>query len=612
MTAKTYTYAAKQVGPIIYGLSVGYKLTLTGTATIELTSDIEGAENEIAVWTTVTPDADGVLIITGTTVAARITATAASTLTVEDGDAGDLLQYQQGLSLATAGKAVTAEVDSVTGVLVKTAGSSIVDSSPTPLGNKVLIVGDSYAMDNQLGWYYTAQITSITRSDGVATVVLAAANNAIATGRKVRVVKVPEAGFNGNGYPITFISTSSFSFPCPGDDATATVTTAVIILEDQWAAGTFLWTNLYRKGELTAVCRGITGTTSGEVLASLEANIAEVVPNEVHAVYGANDLTASGYTAQTTIDNDAAIAALCQRYGLPLRLATMCPLGHAFAGFSAANNAKIRQINAARRALPLRYPNVRIADVYEAMVDPLDTTYPGESKAGMLRTDDLHPSVRGYQIYGKAFAETYDAPAVRVGLTSYSEYGATPGSVSVVDSAPWVATGGTAGTGVTGTVGQYITAERTAGSATAVASVPVAESGRYAQQLVITSVGASSFQIRSNNGSSIPARLTAGEKRRLCADVKVSGIDANNFLGLYIEWFFTIGGVTHYRTIGTVGTAGYSPSLDYSGVLISNDEVTVPDPATVSAAGWRAVVQTGGASAAELTVAVGSVGFADF
>jgi len=121
-----YNYKAKQVGPIIYGLSVGYKITLTGSATVDATAEIENAENGLATWKAVSFNSSGSAYVTAQNAAIRVAATTDCTLEVTQGDDRTLLEYQQGASVTTSGVAVTSKTDPVTGGIVKLVGSEFV------------------------------------------------------------------------------------------------------------------------------------------------------------------------------------------------------------------------------------------------------------------------------------------------------------------------------------------------------------------------------------------------------------------------------------------------------------------------------------------------------
>lgn len=110
-----YAFKAKQIGPIIYGLSIGDKLKLTGSATVEATAEIENAENGIATWKAVSFNSAGESYITAQNAAVRVTATTDCTLTVTEGTERELMEYRIGSDVTSPGKSVSAVVDPVTG-----------------------------------------------------------------------------------------------------------------------------------------------------------------------------------------------------------------------------------------------------------------------------------------------------------------------------------------------------------------------------------------------------------------------------------------------------------------------------------------------------------------
>lgn len=500
---------------------------------------------------------------------------------------------------------VTSNVDPVTGEIVFSGYGAAI---PTRQKSSVLLVGDSFMQANDYFWY-GGSITSMVRSSNVVTVTIT--SHSLASKRSVRVVNVPEAGFDGI-HEITYTGANTFTFPSVGPDGSATVTSASVIVQD-WPsfAGPFLWANMYLGGSLQARNIAVGGTTSTQVLAALQTALeADAEEGEVWIVCGYNDISASGFTSQTTVDNITAMVALCGQHNKVVRVGTMAPLGTASAKWGTTATLWVNTVNAAIRVLPTVFQNCYVADAYPALVDSTNTSNPGVARSGALQTDGVHPSVRGAQEYGKAFRNTFAVTPSRAGILSYADYSASAGGRSVVDSAPWVTSGGTAGTGTSGTVGGSITVERTSGTGTAVCSVVQPSIGGNAQRAVITSTDATQINMRSNNGATLAARLTAGERRRLCAYVSVAGVALPNFRDIVVEWFFTVDGVTYYYTIGTTAVVNYEPDEDFSGILVG-PEIEVPAGA-ITNTGWRAQIRTGGASGSALTVDVGLVGFINF
>jgi lysophospholipase L1-like esterase len=519
------------------------------------------------------------------------TATVRSALTDADG----LMGYKS--------NAVTGGIE-LPGVLT----APQVGSIKAKQGTSVLLIGDSYAQHNNFFWY-GAEITSIVRASDVVTVTRT--GHSLASGRKVRIVNVPQAGFDGI-HTITVTGANTFTYPSVGADATATVASASVIMED-WPSwrGAFTWTNFYLGGSLTARNVAVGGSTTTQILATLKAEIqAGATEQEVWFVGCYNDIGTSGFTAQTTIDNVTEMAEVCAEAGKVFRLSTMSPIGTASAKWSAATTLWIQTVNAAIRELPYSFKNCFVADVFPALVDSTNTTNPGVAKTGVIDTDGVHPTIRAGQEYGKAFSGTFAVTPPRAGVLSYADYSATAGGRSIVDSAPWVLTGGTTNTGSSGVAGGSITIDRASGTGTAVASVVQPAIGGNAQRLVITSTDATQFNVRNNNGAAIAARLTAGEKRKLCAYISVSGIVSPNFRDIVIEWFFTVDGSTYYYTFGTTTAVGSGADDDFAGIVVG-PEIEVP-AGTITNSGWRAQIRTGGASADPLTVDIGLVGFINF
>lgn len=492
--------------------------------------------------------------------------------------------------------------------------SQIVDTDGDAVGvdkraNTVVLFGDSMTSQNNRTYFGSSQVAALSRTSGVAT--LQISSHGMWTGSEIRVAGVPEAGFDGY-YSVTRVDANNVSFACPGVDATAT-RTSCMVMDRGWRSttGYFFWLQMSLGGRLKLIANsGINGQTTAQMLARVQDNVIAFSPQYAINLGGYNDLI-QGFTAAATLQNLLDIATAQVNAGITPVMITPIPMGSGAAMFNAANVEKLRVVarGLVAAAAANTVPGMIVVDAYDLLVDRNNTVNIGAAKANVL-SDDIHPSWRGAKIIGEACYESLKNVAIPVQRlpSSYADVTTSgTGGYNVVKAGPYTTSGGTTTAPVTGTTASSITTQRGLGSTgSAVASVQTLADGSLRQRLVITPGGVETWVVRSNDGAAVLSLLTSGERRRLVAALKITGIAAGApFQDFTFNFNFTIDGVTYYHYATLTTTANFLDS-DVDGVVIS-DPIRVPT-GTITNCGWRFELRTTGAGS-DITVDIGRIGY---
>lgn len=500
-----------------------------------------------------------------------------------------------------------------TAVTTSSDGTSLVSGDGTldiplmPVGNTVALLGDSRTQMCQYFWFGAA-ITSIVRSNGVATVTIS--GHGMPTGRLIEVQAMTPDTFNTASAAITRTGANTFTYASPGTDGSATVTLGSVI-DRSWNSSRGYWwyANMLLGGRLKNVLTaGYGGETTAQRLLRLDTVIA-ANPWWVIDWGFYNDIGTSGFTAAVTAANLAAIYARLTSAGIRVIAVTEPPLHASGPKWSAANTEYILAVNRAIRSYATVNQNVVVADCYPLLVDATNTTNRGAILSGMDDTDNIHAVGKGQYYVAKAI---YNAVNSLIPLNSplvnctAEALVTAQGAYNVIDNAPWTNSGGTVTSPATGTAATGITVERLSGSTGAcVASVPARADGvGYDQQMIVTPAGVESWIMRSNTGSAIILGLTGGEYRRLILSLAVSGVAGSTLLACYAYFSVTVDGVSYQTTLGGSIVSPNQLTEDYSGVLVS--EPTLIPVGTITNASWAVRADFSGTGSA-VTIKVGRV-----
>lgn len=484
----------------------------------------------------------------------------------------------------------------------------VVGGGVADAANTVVLLGDSMTGQNNRSYFGTGQILALSRTNNVATLQINA--HGLWTGRRIRIRGETVEGFNGD-YQVTRVDANTVTFPCPGPDATA-ARTNTMVMDRSWrsTAGYFFWLQKRLGGRLNLISNeGINAQDTAQILARVPEVIA-LNPKRCIVLGGYNDLI-RGFTPAQTLDNLTQIAQQLSAAGIACDMLTPLPIGSGASTFNSANVQHLLTVKRGLLALAASntVPGLIVHDVHDALVDRNNTTNVGAALPSVL-ADNIHPSWRGAQIIGHVLADNLSAiiPPINRLPSSYADVTLSGlGGFNVVKAGPYTTSGGTTTAPVTGVTAQHLTTQRASGTTgSAVASVVTAADGSLRQRLVITPGGAETWTVRTNDGAAVLQLLTAGERRRLVAYLRITGIAAGApFLDFNVNFNFTVDGVTYYHYV-TLNASGDYINRDVDGVIVS-DPVEMP-PGTITNCGWRLDVRTTGAGS-DITVEIGRVGY---
>ena len=200
--------------------------------------------------------------------------------------------------------------------------------------------------------------------------------------------------------------------------------------------GYFAWANAYLGQRFRWVRNaGIGGNTTTQMLARVQSDVLAYTSDWVIVCGGANDVTNDVPTA-TIMDNLTAILDALRADGRRVLLTTVPPSTNVN---TAPRQAVIHAVNDWIRALPTSRPDVVVADVWRATVDPA-TGFPAAGNA----IDAVHPSEAGASRMGRAIAAALDGvvaprPAPLVTVTDPRNVIANPDFAS--SGTGWVVAG---------------------------------------------------------------------------------------------------------------------------------------------------------------------------
>jgi hypothetical protein len=222
--------------------------------------------------------------------------------------------------------------------------------------------------------------------------------------------------------------------------------------------------------------------------------------------------------------------------GIRVVAGTITPLGSTHALFSAATTQTTLDVNDWIRRTATSISGVILWDAHAAIVDA--TQSDGRADSTKLKSDAIHPNAKGARALGESLYATLASQIVPQNtlVSSQSDsYGVNAASTQLLDNPLFIGSGGTAGTGVTGTVAANWNPSRAAGSGAAIAATvearTVADDGDTlgSNQVLTITTAAANDVVQIRNASSVHGRVSAGDVVYAEAHVQISGMTNVSF-----------------------------------------------------------------------------------
>ena len=323
--------------------------------------------------------------------------------------------------------------------------------------------------------------------------------------------------------------------------------------------GYLAWAHYFTSGNIEFVCNaGIGGNTTTQMLSRFNSDVLPFLPDELWGEAGINDYA---MTEEDTLSNLSSIFDLCDENGIYIRWCTISPLASAHATFSAANVARICNINKWLREQALTRKNFTLIDSFSAMIDRASTN--GIPKSGMMQTDDsIHQSPKGALAQGYAYAQSFIKDnQILDYLPQFAgqRYSLSSAFKQVFNNPLFTDTGGTNSSSgvVTGTIPANCTISKTgtwgAGLVTS-ALVARADGFGYDWVLTVTNAGAENDEL-SITTDGLASSISNSDILYACAEVSLSGLAKNR--GCYLEIRSTVDGV--FSNVSTLEYGAYQP-----------------------------------------------------
>ncbi len=326
------------------------------------------------------------------------------------------------------------------------------------------------------------------------------------------------------------------------DDGTATGTRFARTEDYGWTA----WAQMLTDGGFgPSVNTAIGGQRADEILARVQADVLDYLPKIVCDGCGTNDLIAGATTAEV-IDRKAALFAAYRSIGARIIAADIAPRS----GFDATMRGRAVQVN--------RWLHQQAMASQDLVVFPMSTAISDFASAtggvsAARTTDDTHPNNVGAYYGGRILADLVAGSSflpVRESIWTGDAYGADSANAIIRNSNPGMSftSGGTAGTGVSGSLADGYTCARLSGTPTVVGSIVERADGRgYSQRLAIT-FGASGDAIEFGIPSASGRYSAAGRKFGVAAKVEIAAGSADVVNRMILYASAVVGGVTYTTT----------------------------------------------------------------
>ena len=323
--------------------------------------------------------------------------------------------------------------------------------------------------------------------------------------------------------------------------------------------GYLAWAHYFTSGNIEFVCNaGIGGNTTTQMLSRFNSDVLPFLPDELWGEGGINDYALSEETTKANLTN---IFDLADANGIYVRWSTISPLAAAHASFSAANVARICNINKWLKEQALTRKNLTVVDSFGAMIDRASTN--GIPKSGMMQTDDsIHQAPKGALAQGYAFAQSFikDHNIIDY-LPQFAgqRYSLNSAFKQIFNNPLFTSSGGTNSTSgvVTGAIPANCTISKTgtwgSGLVTS-ALVARADGFGYDWVLTITNAGAENDEL-SITTEGLESSISNSDILYACAEVSLSGLAKNR--GFYLEIRSTVNAV--FSNVSTLEYSTYQP-----------------------------------------------------
>lgn len=481
-----------------------------------------------------------------------------------------------------------------------THGSQLLPSFQAP---SVVLMGDSITQRNNLGITVASGNVS---GNGTTTTITASAQNVLDG-----LVNLSQSGSPALDHKIVqATNVDGNTFTVPSTLVGNPPSSLVIGVQSQFSErGWFMHANMLMAGKFQLLNNAaIGGETTADMLARMTAHVLAYSPKFCLVMAGLNDCVA-GTAAATTFANLRSMYTLCVNAGIVPIALTVLPLATGHANFATAM-PRILQLNQLIKN-HCAQSGILCVDAYTAIADSAAAN--GGALNNTLESDFVHPACYGARLVGAAVASALSGipTAPKLTVSQADNFGADSSNWNLMDQAPWLTSGGTAGAGVSGTVASGFTCQRTGGSGTAVASVnarTVANDGDTIgqnQTLVITSGGASdAWQIFP---SSVRLRLVVGATYQFRCALRLNGIAGSNLQLIQTQMQLQSAGanVAQVRALGNENSVALAANYVDGIYYITSPVFTVPSWFSNSAAGFMIMQFNFSAAGTPLTINTG-------
>lgn len=485
-------------------------------------------------------------------------------------------------------------------------------------GNRAVIFGDSITAQNFAG----NTITAISSTGGVGSFTVSSSvgyypgakvyitgtyvnpDGTIGTGGIPEALHGVKTIISGSGTNWTFDATGA---PDGGSIGTAPFPRAYN-LSQFIDIGWFVWGQILANQPFDLV--GFSAST-GRYTAEALQRISEVTQynaNYAFVLLGTNDTsgaTEANLPMSQVFANLTAIWQTFLKAGTKVVAITIPPQGGSTPSTATVND-RVDRLNKFIRDTVRATPGMYLLDMYAALVNPVSATI-GQPLAGMInQTDGLHPTTRGAYTVGKAFAALVPSilPVVDIRTnTNGDNRGATANSANILDSAPWVTSGATPDTPVTGTLptGWRALRQGTPAINPAMSVVSRADGVGYDVKCDMTGgANGDGIFVLSNSSASttLQSRLpSAPFSLSLINTMKVTGQAGSNLYTINSYYSVTVGANT--GDITALGSSIYTSASenvpeDWSGTLRTPPVTFSTKPTAITVSPMRAFVSAAG------------------
>ncbi len=402
--------------------------------------------------------------------------------------------------------------------------------------NTFVLFGDSIT-EMHKGFTTLTVPSEISRSGAVATIARGT-SSALSPRQPIRVYKTRAKGWAGTKQLENMQSGSAeFYFNDLGVDPEPTPYaphTQAAFFVPQWNTdrGWFWWANAMSgwRAEVLNVS-GVGGDRSYNLLqriADIEMGVLPYEPAYCTVMIGVNDLNGDLTSAQV-IANLEQIYRILLDANIGVVAMTVLPVttGHFKAGNETHSQA-IMAVNEWIRRTATRTPGMYLCDSCAAVVDPTAATF--TTLSGMLASDGIHLTAKGARAVGAELAKQLQwicPPNGSLVSSNRDSYGASSTNSQLIDNPLFTGSGGSAGTGMSGTIAASWQVERLGGTPTGVCSVvarTVVDDGDAIgnNQRVVITAGANNDLVAVRQSTNLISRVSEGDLVVFQCAVKLS------------------------------------------------------------------------------------------